>query len=76
LRVDVLRGILNRGDGTGKAIFEGYIQILNKYHKEFFSRTSIIDIEPIMLREFDSWRIEKLGRNPAKSTILDHIPRR
>lgn len=59
-------------EGTGKSIFKGYILILNKYHKEFFAKTAIMDIDQILLRKFDSWRTEKLGRNPANSTILDH----
>jgi len=58
--------------GMGKVSYEGYIQSLNKYHKVFFDKTSISDIDRKLLQEFDSWRTSKLGRVPAKSTILTH----
>ena len=58
--------------GTGKAIYTGYIQILNKYHNEFFASESIRNIDNNALRQFDEWRVSKMGRVPAKSTILDH----
>ena len=59
-------------EGSGKTVYEGYAQALNKYHKEFFAKTPVMNIGREQLREFDSWRIENLGRVPARSTILNH----
>lgn len=58
--------------GNGKVIFKDYIQALNKYHKEFFNDTSVVDIDQRLLADFDVWRIQKLGRPPTKSTVLNH----
>lgn len=58
--------------GNGRVIFSDYIQALNKYHKEFFKDCSILDIDQQLLADFDTWRIQKLGRVPAKSTVLNH----
>ncbi|QBL08420.1 site-specific integrase [Rheinheimera sp. D18] len=58
--------------GTGKVIYKDYILVLRKYHIPFFDRTPITSIDSDILREFDKWRIEKIGREPAKSTILNH----
>ncbi|MDH1316213.1 site-specific integrase [Shewanella xiamenensis] len=49
-----------------------YIQVLRKYHIPFFDRTYITSIDSDKLREFDKWRIEQFGREPAKSTLLNH----
>ncbi|GGM78301.1 site-specific integrase [Shewanella xiamenensis] len=49
-----------------------YIQVLRKYHIPFFDRTYITSIDSDKLREFDKWRIEHFGREPAKSTLLNH----
>lgn len=49
-----------------------YIQVLHKYHIPFFDRTYITSIDSDKLREFDKWRIEQFGREPAKSTLLNH----
>ncbi|PHY60413.1 integrase, partial [Shewanella xiamenensis] len=49
-----------------------YIQVLRKYHIPFFDRTHITSIDSDKLREFDKWRIEQFGREPAKSTLLNH----
>ncbi|MEL4373249.1 site-specific integrase [Shewanella xiamenensis] len=59
---------------NGKDIekYTTYMQVLRKYHIPFFDRTYITSIDSDKLREFDKWRIEQFGREPAKSTLLNH----
>lgn len=45
---------------------------LGKYHIPFFDRTYITSIDRQKLAEFDAWRIKKLGRTPAQSTLKTH----
>ncbi|TWX65511.1 site-specific integrase [Colwellia demingiae] len=59
-------------DDDGKFSCRDYMQALNKYHIPFFNRMYITSIDQDKIREFNNWRIEKLGRIPAKSTILTH----
>ena len=59
-------------NGTGKPVFNDYILVLNRYHIEYFDNTSIKDIDVQALMDFDKWRIDELGRVPAKSTISTH----
>ena len=56
----------------GKVIYRDYIQALNRYHIPYFDRMYITSIDQQKIREFNKWRIDKLGRIPAKSTILTH----
>ncbi|MEO3877969.1 tyrosine-type recombinase/integrase [Rheinheimera fenheensis] len=57
---------------SGKVIYKDYILVLRRYHIPFFDRTPITNIDAEQLKEFDQWRKDKLGRTPAKSTILNH----
>jgi integrase len=59
-------------NGGGIVSYRDYIQALNKYHIPFFDRMYITSIDQEKVREFNKWRIDKLGRLPAKSTILTH----
>ena len=59
-------------NGGGIVSYRDYIQALNKYHIPFFDRMYITSIDQEKVREFNKWRIGKLGRIPAKSTILTH----
>lgn len=65
-----MRQALARGDG--KVIYDDYIGALRKYYIPFFGKTLITKIDLDMLAEFDAWRIQSLGRIPAKSTIQNH----
>lgn len=58
--------------GGGKVAYRDYINALRKYHIPFFERTYITSIDQPKLREFEQWRIKKVGRVLAKSTILNH----
>ena len=62
----------NLDKGTGKVIYQDYIQILRKYHIPFFDRIYITSIDLEKLKEFNSWRVEVFKRMPAKSTLLNH----
>lgn len=60
-------------NGIGKVVFADYIAAINKYHIPFFGKMNIKDvIEAKTQLELDEWRINLLGRVPAKSTILTH----
>jgi integrase len=56
----------------GYASLADYEQILRRYHIPFFERTHITSIDYDRLAAFDRWRIEKLGRSPARSTLKTH----
>jgi len=56
----------------GAASMLDYEHALNKYHIPFFDRIHITSIDYAKLEEFDNWRIEKLGRTPAQSTLKTH----
>lgn len=58
--------------GQGKVIYNDYINALRKYHIPFFENIAITHIDDELLEKFNQWRNEKLGRIPAKSTILNH----
>lgn len=58
--------------GGGKVIYKDYIGVLRKYHIPFFEHLYITSIDQEKMSEFNKWRIDELGRIPAKSTILTH----
>jgi integrase len=68
--IDKLQNELD--NGGGKVSYRDYIQALNKYHIPYFDRMYITSIDQDKIRQFNKWRIEQLGRIPAKSTILTH----
>lgn len=55
-----------------KVVFDDYIQALENYFIPFFGQHHITTIDHKMLDDFDNWRIDKLGRQPAASTITTH----
>lgn len=60
-------------NSTGKVVFADYIAALGKYLNPYFGKMNIRDVvEAKTLLDFDAWRVNELGRNPAKSTILTH----
>lgn len=56
----------------GAASMLDYEQALKKYHIPFFDRTHITSIDYSKLEEFNYWRMKKLGRAPAQSTLKTH----
>ncbi|QUN06371.1 site-specific integrase [Shewanella yunxiaonensis] len=68
--ISTMQAAIDNGKDIEK--YTTYIQVLRKYHIPFFDRTYITSIDIEKLRAFDVWRAEQLGRNPAKSTLLNH----
>jgi hypothetical protein len=58
--------------GQGKAVYHSYISAIGVYLKPFFGKHNIDGINAALLQKFDHWRREKLGREPAASTITNH----
>jgi len=58
--------------GRGSASFKEYIQIIDKYLIPFFGNYNIENIDYDLLESFDEWRINRMTKVPARSTILNH----
>ena len=58
--------------GMGKSIYTHYIGALNNYLTPFFGKRHIDIVDYQLLIDFNKYRVEKLGRNPARSTINTH----
>lgn len=59
-------------NAKGASTVKDHELALNKYHIPYFDRTYITSIDRQKLAEFDAWRIKKLGRTPAQSTLKTH----
>ena len=70
LAIERMQEMLN--NVTGKAIFKHYIGMLNNYYKPFFNETPINKVDNQLLKAFDDWRIQKLGKVPSKSTVISN----
>ncbi|MCD8476301.1 MAG: hypothetical protein LRY40_08330 [Shewanella fodinae] len=68
--ISTMQAAIDNGKDIEK--YTTYIQVLRKYIFLFRYRTYITSIDVEKLRAFDIWRTEQLGRNPAKSTLLNH----
>ena len=58
--------------GYGKKSFVDYIQALNNYFIPFFKNHNIDNIDYKRLKEFNEWRIKKVGRELKHSTMNNH----
>ena len=58
--------------GYGKVIYKDYIAVINNYLIPFFKDIHIDNIEFKILKEFDAWRTQQLGRLMSKSGIKNH----
>ena len=58
--------------GVGKVTYESYINAINKYFIPYFGKVGIEKVDAVALAEFSQWRREKLGKNPAHSTLNTH----
>lgn len=56
----------------GASTLKDHEWALQKYHIPFFDRTYITSIDHQKLAEFDVWRVKRLGRTPAQSTLKCH----
>lgn len=59
-------------DGNGKIMYKEYIAIIQNYLSKYFGKHYIDSIDYQLIKNFDKWREEKLGRVPARSTLLNH----
>lgn len=59
--------------GHGKKTYVTYIQVLERWLIPFFKGKYIDNIDVHDLDQFDKWRQEKFGREPAASTITNHV---
>ena len=68
--VQQMEGLL--AEGGGKSVYHSYIYATNKYLIPFFGRHDVGNITPALLRRFEVWRREAMGREPKASTISTH----
>jgi len=59
-------------EGAGKQAYRDYTQALNRWLIPFFGNTDISKIDLAMLKNFDAWRAQQMGKTPAQSTINNH----
>lgn len=59
-------------EGVGKQAYKDYIQALNKWLIPYFAKTDIAKVDLALLKNFDAWRTQKMGKTPAQSTINNH----
>ena len=58
--------------GQGKSVYKDYISALNRYLIPFFGNHHIHRIDYPLLREFERWRMERMGKKPTASSIATH----
>jgi site-specific recombinase XerD len=58
--------------GYGKKTYLHYIGAIERYLIPFFGETHIDNIDYRKLKEFDEWRIQKVGRKLKRSTLNNH----
>ncbi len=61
-----------RSQGSGKVVYRDYEVVMDRYLIPFFGRLSFEQITPDVLRDFDGWRVSKIGRPPKASTLRTH----
>ncbi|MBU3610669.1 site-specific integrase [Polynucleobacter wuianus] len=59
-------------EGDGKTIFKDYKFIFNKYLIPFFGKFQLKEITPELVKDFESWRLSQMGRDPQASTKRTH----
>jgi integrase len=58
--------------GTGKSVFRDYIQVIDNYLIPFFGSRNVGNIDHSLMSKFSQYRIEQIGREPARSTLNTH----
>ena len=58
--------------GQGKSVYNDYIIAINRYLIPFFGKHHIHRIDYALLRQFEVWREEKMGKKPKASSIGTH----
>jgi len=57
---------------AGRKVFKDYIKVIDSYFIPFFGKTYITNIDFDKIREFNAWRVAKIGREPKASTLNTH----
>lgn len=71
LTITTLKSALE--NGQGRSVYKDYIIALNRYLIPFFGKFNMDSIDYELLRKFDTWRTEKMGKEPTSSTVGTHI---
>jgi integrase len=58
--------------GTGKKIYDDYIQVIERYLVPFFGDRQLQTLKHKDIAEFEVWRNEKMGRRPKSSTLMTY----
>jgi hypothetical protein len=58
--------------GQGKQVYNDYITAINRYLIPFFGNHHIHRIDYPLLKQFEQWRKEKMGKQPKASSIGTH----
>jgi integrase len=56
--------------GTGKRIYRDYCQVIESYFLPYFGKKYLQNISAADIAAFEAWRNQRLGRQPAASTLL------
>ena len=58
--------------GAGRKVYRDYINAINTYFIPFFGKIFITNLDPDLIRDFNTWRTGKIGRDPKASTLNTH----
>ncbi|MBM3354829.1 MAG: site-specific integrase [Betaproteobacteria bacterium] len=58
--------------GEGKAVYTDYISCIENYLKPYFRKYNVDSVDGKLLKQFEKWRVEKMGKEPVHSTITTH----
>lgn len=70
LAVKTMQDAINAGHG--KSVYKDYIAAINKYLIPYFGGHNLDTIDYALLNQFDTWRAQKMGKQPRASTIGTH----
>ena len=59
--------------GQGKKVYKDYIIAIKRYLIPFFGNHHINRIDYALLKQFEAWRIEKMGKQPKASSSCSAI---
>lgn len=58
--------------GRGKVVYSAYIGVIHNFLIPFFGKHGVDSITPEKLNQYGAWRRQKMGKEPAASTITTH----
>ena len=58
--------------GRGKVVYSAYIGVIHNFLIPFFGKHGVDSITPEKLNQYEAWRRQKMGKEPAASTITTH----